>query len=189
MNETQVTPEAVVVDIKANKEKIISLLKSTGRDNIDCLIAWLESHSFFDAPASRSYHNAFPGGLAKHSLDVYNEAIKLNASSGLPVTSVTICALLHDVCKSDQYYTDAEGNAQRDDRNIDKGHGLRSMFIVTCGCGVPLNYDEAMAIWWHMGVHEKSRKKYPTYYEGSKVIPLCQLIQKADGVAASQHGA
>lgn len=189
MNETQVTPEAVVVDIKANKEKIISLLKSTGRDNIDCLIAWLESHSFFDAPASRSYHNAFPGGLAKHSLDVYNEAIKLNASSGLPVTSVTICALLHDVCKSDQYYTDAEGNAQRDDRNIDKGHGLRSMFIVTCGCGVPLNYDEAMAIWWHMGVHEKSRKKYPAYYEGSKVIPLCQLIQKADGVAASQHGA
>ena len=158
MNETQVTPEAVVVDIKANKEKIISLLKSTGRDNIDCLIAWLESHSFFDAPASRSYHNAFPGGLAKHSLDVYNEAIKLNASSGLPVTSVTICALLHDVCKSDQYYTDAEGNAQRDDRNIDKGHGLRSMFIVTCGCGVPLNYDEAMAIWWHMGVHERSRK-------------------------------
>ena len=185
MSETHITPENVVVDIKANKETIISLLKSTGRENIDCLIAWLENHSFFEAPASKSNHNAFPGGLAKHSLDVYKEAIKLNATSGLPVTSVTICALLHDVCKSDQFFMDADGKPQRNNRNITKGHGLRSMFIVTRGCSVPLNYDEAMAIWWHMGTYENSKKKYPAYYEESKENPLCQLIQMADGIAAN----
>lgn len=170
---------------QANKEHIISLLKSTGRENVDKLIDWLESHSFFDAPASKSHHNAFPGGLAQHSIDVYNEAIKLNASSGLPLTSVTICALLHDVCKADQYFMDADGKPQRNDRNITKGHGLRSMFIVTRGCCVPLNYDEVMAIWWHMGTYENSRTKYPKYFEESKNIALCRLIQKADGLAAN----
>ena len=185
MSETQNTPENVVVDIKADKETIVSLLQSTGRDNIDRLIAWLEDRAFFEAPASKSKHNAFPGGLAKHSLDVYNEAMKLNASSGLPVASVTLCALLHDVCKTDQYFMDDDGTAQRNRQNLAKGHGLRSLFIVARGCGVHLNHDEAMAIWWHMGIHEPSRVKYPTYYEQSKEIPLCQLIQEADAIAAN----
>lgn len=185
MSVTQNIPGNELVDINSNKERIISLLRSTRRENIDCLITWLEDHSFFHAPASKSKHNAFPGGLAKHSLDVYNEAIKLNESNGFPTTSVTLCALLHDVCKADQFFIDANGIPQRNEQNITRGHGLRSLFIISRGCGVPLNYDEAMAIWWHMGTYENSKKKYPTYYEESQEIPLCQLIQKADGIAAN----
>ena len=185
MTEAHNTPENTVVDIKANKETIISLLKTTGRENIDCLITWLDTHAFFDAPASKSNHNAFPGGLAKHSLDVYNEAIKLNASYNLPTTSVTLCALLHDVCKADQFYIDVNNNPRRNNQIIARGHGIRSMFIVARGCGVPLNYDEALAIWWHMGDYENSKEKYPAYYKESKQIPLCRLIHEADDIAAN----
>ena len=170
------------------KNTIISLLRATGRDHIESMISWMEKNAFFEASASVNRHNAFIGGLAKHSLDVYNEAMALNASQGLPETSVTLCALLHDVCKADQYYVDADGNPQCNKYKKNKGHGLRSLFIITRAGKLPLNYDEAMAIWWHMGENEESlkrhRDKYENYFEESKKIDLCKLIRKADGIAA-----
>ena len=171
--------------IQANRERIISLLNSTGRENVDRLIDWMDHNSFFEAPASGVRHNNFRGGLAKHSLDVYDNAINMNAAKGLPITSITLCALLHDICKADQFYMDANGKAQCNRRNEQKGHGIRSMFIVTRGCALPLNYDEAMAIWWHMGKNEKSKDRFPKEYNESKTIPLVELINKADGKAAS----
>ena len=65
-------------DLKSNKDSIISLLRATGRENVERVIAWLETHSFFEVPASVSKHNAFRGGLAKHSLDVYHVAMEFN---------------------------------------------------------------------------------------------------------------
>ena len=165
------------------KETIISLLKATGRENVDKMISWMESNSFFDASASVSKHNAFRGGLAKHSLEVYREAMKLNETMKLPDTSVTLCALLHDVCKADQYYVDDAGIPRCNKMNISKGHGRRSMFIVL-RAGLPLNYDEAMAIWWHMGPYEGSVKYHQKEYNESLSIDLCNLIRKADGTAA-----
>jgi uncharacterized protein (TIGR02452 family) len=170
------------------KETIISLLKATGRENIDKMISWMNSHSFFEASASKSNHNAFKGGLARHSLDVYHEAIRLNKTMNLPETSVTLCALLHDVCKADQFYVDEDGVPQSNKTAIDRGHGRRSMFIVL-RAGLPLNYDESMAIWWHMGENEdslkKNRDKFMTSYEESKKIDLCKLIRQADWIAAN----
>lgn len=65
-----------------------------------------------------------------------------------------------------------------------KGHGRRSMFILKRKCQLPLNYDEEMAIWWHMGKHEVSKDSFKKEFEESNKIELCQLIQKADGIAA-----
>lgn len=184
VNKTAAEPDPSI------KQTIISLLKSTGRENIDKMIAWMENNSFFEAAGSRDKHNAFRGGLAKHSLDVYNEAMKLNKTQGLPVNSIIICSLLHDVCKADQYYIDSNGKPQCDKNKRDKGHGLRSLFIVTRGAQLPLNFDEAMAIWWHMGEYEDSLKKhsdkYLAYYKESIKNKLCKLIHKADGIAAGQ---
>ncbi len=176
-------------DDKSVKDTIIFLLKSTGRENIDTLISWMEQNSFFESPASVNYHNAFKGGLAKHSLDVYYEAIKLNESKNLPTTSVTLCALLHDICKADQYYIDSDGRPCCDNSKRSKGHGLRSVFIVTRACRLPLNYDEAMAIWWHMGEHEESLKRHPEYrekFKDSQKIELSNLIREADHNAATK---
>ena len=165
------------------KDTIISLLKSTGRENINKVIDFLEKNSFFDAPASVQFHNNFAGGLAKHSLEVYREAMKLNEKMKLPVTSVTICSLLHDICKHDQYVM-SDGRPTSIPARLQKGHGHRSMYILTRKCGLPLNYDESMAIWWHMGEHEQSKKWCQKEYEDACKIPLCKLIQQADSIAA-----
>lgn len=182
VNKTAAEPDPSI------KQTIISLLKSTGRENIDKMIAWMENNSFFEAAGSRVKHNAFRGGLAKHSLDVYNEAMKLNKTQGLPVNSIILCSLLHDVCKADQYYIDSNGKPQRDEDTLKNGHGLRSLFIVIRRAELPLNYDEAMAIWWHMGEYEDSlkyhRNEYDAYYKESTKNKLCKLIHKADGIAA-----
>lgn len=170
------------IAIDTTKEQIISLLRSTNREYIDKVIGHLEKEGFFIAPASAVHHNNFEGGLAKHSLEVYHEAIKLNKEANLPVNSIILCSLLHDVCKMDQY-TISSGQPERVEENIEKGHGRRSMFILKLKYQLPLNYDEEMAIWWHMGEHEKSKEWCPKEYEASKNIPLCTLIQKADGIA------
>ena len=68
--------------------------------------------------------------------------------------------------------------------NIKKGHGRRSMFILKRGCALPLNYDEEMAIWWHMGEHEQSKDYFPDLFKDSRNITLCELIQQADSNAA-----
>ena len=181
------TPFATLLNPSDNiRNKIIALLQSTGRENIDKMISWLDANNFYDAPASVVHHNNVRGGLAKHSLDVYHEAMRLNEEYRLPAVGVTLCALLHDVCKSDQYYVDADGIAKKSEEKMSKGHGRRSMFILKRRCELPLNYDEEMAVWWHMGEYEQSREWYPNEYRESQKIALCELIQKADRLAASK---
>lgn len=168
------------------KAKIEALLRSTGRENIEKVINLLNTTNFYTAPASVKYHNNFRGGLAKHSIEVYEEAIKLNETENLPLSSVIICSLLHDVCKHDNYFIDENGKPSDNENAKKKGHGRRSMYIVKRGCQLPLNYDEEMAIWWHMGDNEESKSRCQKDYEESKKIKLCTLIQKADGIAAKK---
>lgn len=168
------------------KDTIVSLLESTGRENISIVIHFLTNHGFFDVPASVQHHNNFAGGLAKHSLEVYREAMRLNEEMKLPVTSVTLCSLLHDVCKYDQFAM-LDGHPISITACLQKGHGRRSMYILTRKCGLPLNYDEAMAIWWHMGEHEPSKEWCQNEYDEACNIPLCKLIQQADSIAAHKE--
>ena len=90
-----------------NKEKIEGILKQTGRKGIDALLIFLDKTDFYTAPASARYHLSEQGGLAYHSLTVYNELMNFfskglfNAIDGW--RSVAIVSLLHDSCKIDMY--------------------------------------------------------------------------------------
>lgn len=181
------------IEYKVNtdmRDRIIKLLESTGRENIDRVISWMDSNGFFDAPASVIHHNNFKGGLAKHSYDVYEQAVKLNETrmadgrTPLPLASIIICSLLHDVCKCGQYFIDDKGKASCNSAMREKGHGIRSMYILKRTCGLPLNYDEEMAIWWHTDQYEQ-RRGHEKQYKESIGNELCELIRKADGIAAS----
>lgn len=105
-----------------NRTEIIGLLRSTKRHGIDKVIEWLDSaHSFFEASAARIHHDNVKGGLASHSLRVFQLA-KADWDSRdesfkrkYPLESVIIAALLHDVCKKDVYYIDADGIPQWND--------------------------------------------------------------------------
>ena len=87
------------------KAQITEVLRSTGRDNIENLITFLDGSDFYTAPASTRHHLAYPGGLAEHTLNVLNCAIAKNLlyNKPCPQESVIIAAIAHDFCKIGMY--------------------------------------------------------------------------------------
>lgn len=163
-----------------NKEEIISLLRSTNRSGIENVMQYLEDSGFFIAPSSVYRHHNWRGGLAEHSLGVYR--IASSNAGALPVDSVIIAGLLHDICKASKLYYDESGEIQRHHCHI-KGHGYRSVKLLE-KCGLQLSEDERLAIRWHMGgqhANESEEEEVKT----ARKNPLWMLIHQADHIDAS----
>ena len=58
------------------KEEFIELLRSTKREGIENLLAFLEKSDFYTAPASTRFHGNYEGGLLEHSMKVYEILMK-----------------------------------------------------------------------------------------------------------------
>lgn len=194
-------------DTTANKKRFVEILTATGRENMDYVIEDLESMGFFEAPASVKNHNNYPGGLVQHSLNVYDMAMALRESciklrpdmeKLLPVDSVAIATLLHDVCKADiyrkvqrarkneigQYEKFEEYSVSYE--NFPVGHGEKSV-IMLLRSGLDLEDEEIYAIRWHMGawsVNPNSIEDDRNYREAQKNSPLVALVHNADSLAA-----
>ena len=140
------------------------------REGADRLLDYLTNRcDFFTAPASTRFHSSYEGGLAQHSLNVYEclvqylerervkEVYKLSCSE----ETAAIVALLHDMCKIDTYVRDFrnvknEKTGQwekvpvyRAEDKLPYGHGEKSVYMVSGF--MRLTREEAMAIRWHMG--------------------------------------
>ena len=89
------------------KQEYIELIRQIKRPNCDVegFIAYLESTDFFSAPASTQYHCSFPGGLALHTLNVYDALKTLNQSLNFTYNndSILLVSLLHDLDKIYKY--------------------------------------------------------------------------------------
>ena len=187
------TKNAYLCNMNDNRTEIIELLRSTHRPGIENVITWLDTEpSFFVASGARIHHDNVIGGLAYHSLKVYklakaeweNKAPEFKTK--YPLESIIISALLHDVCKKDVYYIDADGTPQWNEENHLKGHGLRSVHLLE-ELGLKLTPDERMAIWWHMREgKEMSQPDYPKEYAIAMQDPFCQLIRQADHKAGKE---
>ena len=123
-------------------------LSQVTRPGADKLLEWLKSTDFFTAPASTRFHGAYPGGLVKHSLNVYYALLGNFNLRGLysPQTQA-IVALLHDVCKANYYAGEYPDYTVKD--QMPMGHGEKSVYLVMKR--MELTDDEALAIRWHMG--------------------------------------
>lgn len=87
------------------KERIIELLKATDRKGIDDLINHMEEIGFFIAPCSTQNHLCKEGGLAEHSLNVYDFMWELAQGWNkifvdCTCDSLAIASLLHDLGKA-----------------------------------------------------------------------------------------
>ena len=158
-------------DIVADKEEFLEIYKTCiHRDGAEQLLDYMLSKNcdFFTAPASTKYHNAFEGGLLKHSLNVYHclkeylarERVKTVYGLEYPEESVAISALLHDICKVNFYRV---GSRNVKDENgvwqtvpmyeindrLPYGHGEKSVYIISGY--MKLTREEAFAIRYHMG--------------------------------------
>jgi hypothetical protein len=145
------------------KENIITLLSSTKRDGIEKLIQYLCEEGFFESPASTRYHGVYPGGLAEHSLQVYDllfgyqnrlqlDKIVSPGQKPLPVSgwNLNIACLLHDVCKIGAYIPTGNGDYKWN-KNQPKGHALLS--ITRIEQYIKLEEIERLMITYHMGVY------------------------------------
>lgn len=95
------------------KLEFMEILGNVKREGMEPLKQFLSNSDFFKAPGSHKFHDAFPGGLAYHSLMVYKllkkkcELYKLSISE----EAIIICGLLHDLCKIDYYVERIPENA------------------------------------------------------------------------------
>lgn len=166
----------MTMDREQNITRFEAELGKVQRDGIDKLLDYIRKSDFYTAPASTKYHLAAPGGLLQHSLNVldalrgllswrsdgqweYRAAGKVVAT--IPDDSVTVMALLHDICKTHFYGTstrnvknEATGKWEKQpfytvNDKMPLGHGPKSAMIVKQY--TTLTTAEMYAIWHHMG--------------------------------------
>lgn len=183
------------------KEEIVSMLASCNRDGMAHLLHWLENETdYFIAPASTKYHDSFEGGLAKHSLCVYDRLVEVLKMEQFQKVvkydreSRIICALLHDVCKTN-FYKLSEKNVQNkqtgkwekenyytvEDSNF-YGHGECSVMLIEKH--IKLTDEERYAIRWHMGAWDESAKT-GALSKAFKAYPLSLALHIADMMDAN----
>ena len=174
-------------------DECINLLRSTKRDGVEDLIRHITRMGYFEAPGSLRHHR-FVGGLVSHSLETYHKAMELREekiSKGfspeqIPVDSVIIAALMHDLCKADVLRYNSEQHRVYECKGH-RGHGTRSVRQVGYS-GFRLTPMEEDAILWHMGGRRicQDYEKRQSYF---KSHPLSDIIHKADrkSIAESQR--
>lgn len=183
-----------------SKEKFIEIYNSNiNREGADKLLDWLHKSDFFTAPASTRFHLAVEGGLCTHSINVYNRLLQLYTMEfGEPdkkaLESITISALLHDLCKVN-FYAVSSRNVKDEttgvwskqpyytvEEKLQFGyHGAKSAFLVERF--MRLEIPEAISIANHMGAYDRPNGDYSIggAFEG---YTLALLLSFADQMAS-----
>lgn len=185
------------------KAEVFEYLRSTRRDGVERLLSWLEDTPFEQAPASENDHNSFRGGLVCHTLNTCRKALeirkakikaKVYTAEQLPEDSVILAALLHDTCKIFGYSPVGEAWVL-DPAERSKGHGRRSLEILTKEVGFPLTDDEKTAIRWHDGkadydcqhgeasVRSRMLQECEAAYQSCPLLNVVHLADSAMGKA------
>lgn len=178
-----------------NKERFIEIYRTNiKREGADKLLDFLLTSDFFRAPASTRYHGAYEGGLCEHSLNVYDclcdylKRDRVINEYGLDysIESITISALLHDLCKVN-FYVQTTRNVKEDgvwksvpyfsiEDRLPYGHGEKSVYIASGY--MKLTRDEAFAIRYHMGF--SGTEEINTVGRALEMFPLAFALMVAD---------
>ena len=116
------------------RQRILGIIRTIGRPGTEAVINYLENSSYFRRGCYS--HHKEDGGLAQHSLEVYEHM--LSHEDGHPSDTVAVVGLFHDL-----------GKTMKSDG---RGHGQRSVDILD-RCGFPLSDEERTAIARH---HDRS---------------------------------
>ena len=184
-----------------NKEKFIELYNTyIKREGADKLLEFLCSSAsdFFTAPASARYHGSYEGGLAEHSMNVFDclcayldrERAKETYKLDYNRESIAIVALLHDLCKVNCYKVssrnvkDEFGKWQsvpyyEFDDKMPYGHGEKSVYIISGY--MKLTREEAFAIRYHMGFSGTEDER--NVGKAFEMFPLAFALSVADSEA------
>jgi 23S rRNA maturation-related 3'-5' exoribonuclease YhaM len=167
--------EAVLGKASVNREKTETLLDLFCEEKLATGIKeYLASCDFYTAPGSTKYHDNTDGGLAKHSLEVAGNLLKLDNAFNLDAGDAVLAGLLHDLCKINMYEKyDKDGKelwrVRYDYRAI--GHGSESVRRAMSLGVTKASILEAIA--FHMGAMDLSGYEEINY---RKVIETNRLV-------------
>jgi hypothetical protein len=179
-----------------NKTELESISRKIAGDSLDPLLSYMESSGFYCAPASRTYHDSYPGGLYDHCKLLYQELLRTSSMirNAWNKESLFLIAFCHDLCKIGLYkpeiVTTESGkkfvqygynNLGYDDRI---SHGTKSLEIV--GDIIPEYLDELIAncIVYHMGSYTKDAPGWSEVIKGNDLI----FFTHAADMVASRSG-
>ncbi len=190
------------VDISVAIDRITKLLEehvpAPRREKISKMFEAI-GEFYFTAPASskKEYHSAYDGGLAVHSLNVFDNLVKLNKAFSLNFSteSMLICCLFHDLgkavdstCTGPNYTSDTDAWEKK--RGILYKYSTageyfpnhqKSMFILQ-KYGVDLTDKEYQAILLNDGMYLEANKAY-----AHKQCDLSLYLHMADMAASVQE--
>ena len=187
-------------------------MAKVARPGADKLMDYIRKSDFYTAPASTKYHLACEGGLLQHSLNVldalrgilapvtkedgtaaWEYRIAGKAIATIPDESVTIMALLHDICKT-HFYGTSTRNVKNDTTGrwekvpfytvndmMPLGHGPKSAMIVKQY--TTLTSQEMYAIWHHMGMNGNYENDNAVG-KSIEMYPAVLALQTADMMAS-----
>ena len=167
---------------------------SISRNGKNELVSFLETTNFYYDPASAMYHGAFKGGLAQHSLCVFNMLYDFREKGFFEASysTIVIVSILHDICKLDSYSI-YQKNVKENDKWIQVeayknefsdfpyGHGEKSVDVIRNF--IDLTVDEKLAIRWHMGPYEGERH-FKELGHVQEICPLAFWLNVADMFAS-----
>ena len=198
--------------IADNKATFIALChEHIHREGLDKLLDYLETTDFYTAPSSTNYHLNEKGGLCQHSINVFRTACKVYEavvapaleqpdtpfSEPIPMESIAIATLLHDLCKTKLYHQKEKWKKDETGRWVSYpgyevkddfpfGHGEKSCLILNWF--IRLKQEELLAIRWHMGMFDMaeagSASRY-AFYAAMEKSPLVSLLQAADMLSSN----
>ena len=183
-------------------------LKKVNRPGMDKLLEYIHKSDFYSAPASTRYHLSCEGGLLQHSLNVldalrglllpgegrvweYHSAGRVVCT--IPDDSVTIMALLHDLCKTHYYKTSTRNVKNEQTGKWEKapfytvedkmplGHGAKSAMLAMQF--IKLTNTELYAIWHHMGFTDQGAD-FGTVGRAMELHPAVLALHTADMMAS-----
>lgn len=177
-----------------NINRFKELISKINRPGIDKLIEYLEDSDFFTAPASSRFHGSYAGGLLEHSLNVYDEFVRLSNAypelrDSISEETAIIITLFHDLCKANTYATEKRNrkNSAGQWETYDVfttnekfhygGHGSKSVFILQNY--IKLTAEEAVAINCHMSCWDGNKDVGAAYEQ----FPIAWLLHVADEAA------
>ncbi|MCF0243693.1 MAG: HD domain-containing protein [Bacteroidaceae bacterium] len=199
--------------IEKNKAEFKSICEqyvtSERKASLGKIFDYLEKTDFYTAPSSTMFHLNCPGGLCKHSINVFKTAKALNdkllaedieskesiVAQKFSDETIAVAALFHDLCKIGMYYP--EEKFTKDGKNwikylgwgiddqLPMGHAEKSLYRLSCL--IRLTTDEILAIRWHMGMFdmgEKGSSLRTSFYQALDQSALVILLQCADNYAS-----
>jgi len=148
----------------------------------------LKDKLFFVYPASTRYHLAIKGGLALHSINVYNTCMELLPilGKGLNKKDVAIVSLFHDLNKIMERYSEnilksgERGKVPYTKEPLLTGDGATSCYLIRDLLGISLSPATFCAIANHNIYYPDWQTSVSRIKKGSYVYKLMLLLITAD---------